>query len=140
MLGLVKESLLDVILFINECFQLNDLDLLMRQNKVFDYVERLVKKQMRVVWLFKEVVLKYGGVYRKGEEREVYGNESDDLEWEIVSESDIGDDGRDYMGFDDEEEEEEVEGYGEKWKNWEKFSDKIEKIFLKGKLFVCLVV
>ena len=44
MLGLAKESLLDAILFINECSQSNDPDLSLRQNKVPDYAERLVKK------------------------------------------------------------------------------------------------
>lgn len=134
MLGLAKESLLDAILFINECSQSNDPDLSMRQNKVPDYAERLVKKQMRAAWLFKEAALKHGGVHRKGEEREVYGNETDDSEWETVSESDIGDDGRDHMGLDDEEEEEE-EGHGEKWKNREKSSDKSEKTSAKGEIF-----
>lgn len=137
MLGLAKESLLDAILFINECSQSNDPDLSMRQNKVPDYAERLVKKQMRAAWLFKEAALKHGGVHRKGEERgEVYGNESDDSEWETASESDIGDDGRDHMGLDDEEEEEEVEGHGEKWKNRDKSSDKTEKTSGKGKLYL----
>ncbi|XLT12957.1 hypothetical protein HN51_058647 [Arachis hypogaea] len=37
MLGIAKESLLNVILFINECSQSNDPDLLQRQNKVPDY-------------------------------------------------------------------------------------------------------
>ncbi|CAE6093908.1 unnamed protein product [Arabidopsis arenosa] len=107
MLGLAKESLLDAILFINECSQSNDPDISMRQNKVPDYAER------------------------KGEEREVYGNETDDSEWETASESDIGDDGRDHMGLDDEEEEED-EGHGEKWKNRDKSSEKNEKTSAKG--------
>ncbi|KAG2309909.1 hypothetical protein Bca52824_021466 [Brassica carinata] len=76
-------------------------------NKVPDYAERLVKKQMRAAWLFREAALKHGGARRKGEEREVYGNESDDSEWETASGSDTGDDGRDHMGLDDEEEEKE---------------------------------
>ncbi|KAK9940463.1 hypothetical protein M0R45_017124 [Rubus argutus] len=36
-LGCAKESLLDAILFINECSQSNDPDLSLRQNKVPDY-------------------------------------------------------------------------------------------------------
>ncbi|KAF8082235.1 hypothetical protein N665_0841s0002 [Sinapis alba] len=88
--------------------------------------ERLVKKQMKAGWLFKEAALKHGGVHRKGEEREVYGNESDDSEWETASGSDNGDDGRHHMGLDDEEEEE--EGHGEKWKK----RDKNEKTCSKG--------
>ncbi|KAG2309901.1 hypothetical protein Bca52824_021458 [Brassica carinata] len=131
MLGLAKESLLDAILFINECSQSNDPDFSMRQNKVPDYAERLVKKQMRAAWLFREAALKHGGARRKGEEREVYGNESDDSEWETASGSDTGDDGRDHMGLDDEEEEKE-EGHGEKWKKRDKSSDKNEKTCSKG--------
>ncbi|KAK7858413.1 hypothetical protein CFP56_012212 [Quercus suber] len=60
MLGLAKESLLDAILFINECSQSNDPDLSLRQNKVPDYAERLVKKQMRAAWLFREAAIKHG--------------------------------------------------------------------------------
>ncbi|KAI3903057.1 hypothetical protein MKW92_012114 [Papaver armeniacum] len=80
MLGLAKESLLDAIL---------------RQNKVPDYAERLVKKKMREAWLFTEAAAKHGGVSCEGEGGgNVYGQEADDSEWETSSESDIGDDGR----------------------------------------------
>lgn len=46
MLGLAKQSLLDAILFINECFHSTDLDLSLKQSKVPDYAECLVMKQM----------------------------------------------------------------------------------------------
>ncbi|KAI9072141.1 hypothetical protein K1719_042493 [Acacia pycnantha] len=67
MFGLSKESLLDAILFINECSQSNDPDLSLRQNKVPDYAERLVKKQMRAAWLFREAAIKHGGVHSQGD-------------------------------------------------------------------------
>ncbi|XP_027365795.1 uncharacterized protein LOC113872444 [Abrus precatorius] len=101
MLGLAKESLLDAILFINECSQSNDPDLSLRQNKVPDYAERLVKKQMRAAWLFREAAIKHGGVHSQGDGGDMYGPETDDSEWETASESDIGNDGRDDMGDDD---------------------------------------
>lgn len=101
MLGLAKESLLDAILFINECSQSTDPDLSLRQNKVPDYAERLVKKQMREAWLFKEAAIKHGGVHIEGHGGEVYGQESDDSEWETASESDIGNDDRDEIGEND---------------------------------------
>ncbi|KAI3966529.1 hypothetical protein MKW92_003645 [Papaver armeniacum] len=104
MLGLAKESLLDAILFINECSQSNDPDLSLKQNKVPDYAERLVKKQMRAAWLFTEAATKHGGVSCEGEGGgNVYGQEADDSEWETASESDIGDDGRADMGDGDSE-------------------------------------
>ncbi|PKI58734.1 hypothetical protein CRG98_020890, partial [Punica granatum] len=112
MLGLAKESLLDAILFINECSQSSDPDLSLRQNKVPDYAERLVKKQMRAAWLFREAAIKHGGVQCEGDGRDVYGvQDTDDSEWETASESDIGNDGRDEMGEeeDDEEEDKRVE-------------------------------
>ncbi|CAK9163242.1 unnamed protein product [Ilex paraguariensis] len=104
MLGLAKESLLDAILFINECSQSTDPDLSLRQNKVPDYAERLVKKQMRAAWLFREAAVKHGGVQCDGDAGDIYGQETDDSEWETASESDIGNDGRggrDEMGDND---------------------------------------
>ncbi|CAH1441247.1 unnamed protein product [Lactuca virosa] len=62
MIGLAKESLLDAILFINECSNSMDPDLNCRQNKVPDYAERLVKKQMKAAWLFREAAVKHGGI------------------------------------------------------------------------------
>lgn len=121
MIGLAKESLLDAILFINECSQSSDPDLSMRQNKVPDYAERLVKKQMRAAWLFREAAIKHGGVRCEGE----YGQESDDSEWETASESDIGDDAREVMGDEDFE-----------WKNEEK-KDKYDKPSIKGTVIEC---
>ncbi|RLM80311.1 hypothetical protein C2845_PM12G18980 [Panicum miliaceum] len=94
MLGLAKESLLDAILFINECSQSNDPDLSLKQNKVPDYAERLVKKQMRAAWLFREAALKHGGVHCEGDASDAFGQEGDDSEWETASESDAENDAR----------------------------------------------
>ncbi|KAI4990782.1 hypothetical protein ZWY2020_039153 [Hordeum vulgare] len=94
MLGLAKESLLDAILFINECSQSSDPDLSLRQNKVPDYAERLVKKQMRAAWLFRESSLKHGGIHCEGDASDAFAQEADDSEWETVSESDGEDDER----------------------------------------------
>ncbi|GLJ46989.1 hypothetical protein SUGI_0991810 [Cryptomeria japonica] len=103
MLGLAKESLLDAILFINECSQSTDADLCLRQNKVPDYAERLVKKQMHSAWLFKEAGLKHGGVHYDGERGEAYGRDGDDSEWETASESDIGNEEREETNDDESE-------------------------------------
>ncbi|KAK4776481.1 hypothetical protein SAY86_005169 [Trapa natans] len=105
MLGLEKESLLDAILFINECSQSSDPDLSLRQNKVPDYAERLVKKQMRAAWLFREAAIKHGGVHCEGDGHEVYDGQ-DDSEWETASESDIGNDGKESQ-VDEEEDDDE---------------------------------
>ena len=94
MLGFAKESLLDAILFINECSQSNDPDLSLKQNKVPDYAERLVKKQMRAAWLFREAALKHGGVHCEGDASDAFGQEGDDSEWETASESDAENDAR----------------------------------------------
>ncbi|KAL0440251.1 UNVERIFIED_CONTAM: hypothetical protein Slati_2508100 [Sesamum latifolium] len=101
MLGLAKESLLDAILFINEFSQSTDPDLSLRQNKVPDYAERLVKKQMRAAWLFREAAIKHGGVQCEGDTGEACGQDSDDSEWETASESDVGNDGKDELDDDD---------------------------------------
>ncbi|GER31653.1 tetratricopeptide repeat protein 1 [Striga asiatica] len=45
---------------------LADPDLSLRQNKVLDYADRLVKKQMRAVWLFREAAAKHGGILCEG--------------------------------------------------------------------------
>lgn len=92
MLGLAKESLLDAILFINECSQSSDPDLTLRQNKVPHYAERLVKKQMQSAWLFREAAIKHGGVNCDGEGGggDMYGQQTDDSEWETASESEMG--------------------------------------------------
>ncbi|CAH9132035.1 unnamed protein product [Cuscuta epithymum] len=116
MMGLAKESLLDAILFINECSQSKDPDLTLRQNKVPDYAERLVKKQMRVAWLFREAAIKHGGVQFEGGGG---GRESDDddSEWETASESDIWNDERDDICD---------------WGNDVERKDKNEKCLMKG--------
>lgn len=121
MLGLAKESLLDAILFINECSQSNDPDLSLRQNKVPDYAERLVKKQMRAAWLFREAASKHGGVQFDGEAGNIYGQEADDSEWETASESDIGNDERGEILDDDSE-----------WRIDDDRNDKYDKPSLKG--------
>lgn len=109
MLGLAKESLLDAILFINEFSQSNDPDLSLRQNKVPDYAERLVKKQMRAAWLFREASIKHGGVRcEEGEGGDLCGQETDDSEWETASESDVGNDGKDDLSDDFERKERHV--------------------------------
>ncbi|CAA0831615.1 ARM-repeat/Tetratricopeptide repeat (TPR)-like protein [Striga hermonthica] len=95
MLGMAKESLLDAILFVNEFSQSADPDLSLRQNKVPDYAERLVRKQMRAAWLFREAAAKHGGVLCEGGGGHgdgCGGHESDDSEWETASESDMGND------------------------------------------------
>ncbi|KAL3750303.1 hypothetical protein ACJRO7_011319 [Eucalyptus globulus] len=119
MLGFAKESLLDAILFINECSQSNDPDLSLRPNKIPDYAERLVKKQMRAAWVFREAATKHGGVRGEGDSHAIYGQESDDPEWETASERDIADDGRDEMDEDDENENE--------WKNKDERKEKALK-------------
>lgn len=121
MLGFAKESLLDAILFINECCQSNDPDLSLRQNKVPDYAERLVKKQMRVAWLFREAAVKHGGVHGEAGAGDISGQETDDSEWETASESDIGDDDKHEIGREDCD-----------WKNDEQRKSKYSKPSKKG--------
>lgn len=103
MLGLAKESLLDAILFINECSQSTDPDLCLKQNKVPDYAERLVKKQMHAAWLFKEAALKHGAVHYDGKRGEAYVREGDDSEWETASESEVGNEEKEETNDDDSE-------------------------------------
>ncbi|KAJ6737189.1 ARM-REPEAT/TETRATRICOPEPTIDE REPEAT (TPR)-LIKE PROTEIN [Salix viminalis] len=121
MLELAKESLLDAILFINECSQSNDPDLSLRQNKVPDYAERLVKKQMRAAWLFREAAIKHGGIHGEADAGDI--QESDGSEWETASESDTGNDGRAEMDDDDDDDSE--------WKNEDERKDKYDKATLK---------
>nr|CAD1826897.1 unnamed protein product [Ananas comosus var. bracteatus] len=123
MLDLAKESLLDAILFINECSQSNDPDLSLRQNKVPDYAERLVKKQMRAAWLFREAALKHGGVTG-----DVFGQEADDSEWETASESDAGNDGGREVDDDDDDDDD-----GSEWKDDDNQKDVYEKSSTKDK-------
>jgi tetratricopeptide (TPR) repeat protein len=94
MIGFAKESLLDAILFINECTGSTDPELSVKNagSKVPDYAERLVKKQMRKAWLFREAAVKHGGVSEDVLLGLGFGQEGDDSEWETASESDIGDD------------------------------------------------
>ncbi|XP_074587463.1 uncharacterized protein LOC141843300 [Curcuma longa] len=106
MLGLAKESLLDAILFIDECSECKDPDLSMRHNRVPDYAEQLVKKQMREAWLFREAAMKHGGIDTDGVNEDVFEQEAEDSEWDTVSESDVQNDGKEAVDDDDEEEEE----------------------------------
>ncbi|GJZ43302.1 hypothetical protein Tco_0590557 [Tanacetum coccineum] len=124
MLGLAKESLLDAILFINECSQSTDLDLSSRHNKVPDYAESLVKKQMRVAWLFREAAIKHEGINCEADEGNAYRQGSGDSKWETASESDIGDDGRKETNNNDDE-----------WNNEEGIADKNNKLSLRGVIF-----
>lgn len=94
-LGFAKESLLDAIMFINECSQAPEGDSSLKQNRVPDYAERLVKKQMQAAWLFKEASQKHGGVQYDQEVAEEHGREEDEgSEWETASESDAGNEER----------------------------------------------
>lgn len=93
MLGLAKESLLDAILFINECSQSKDTELSLKQNRVPDYATKLLKKQMRATWLFREAALKHGGVYSEHYDGDGQEDEADS-DWETASESDLGNDRR----------------------------------------------
>lgn len=118
MLGLAKESLLDAILYINECSQSTDPDMPSRQNKVPEYAERFVKKQMRAAWLFKEAAVKHGGVHCEGDSGDHCNQETDDSEWETASESDIGDDDKDRLA--------------ESWNNEIGRKDRVSKASKKG--------
>ncbi|MCO5610385.1 hypothetical protein L7F22_064621 [Adiantum nelumboides] len=90
-LGFAKESLLDAIMFINECSQASESDASVKQNRVPDYAERLVKKQMQAAWLFKEASQRHGPIqYDEGANE--HGREEDEgSEWETASGSDAGD-------------------------------------------------
>ncbi|CAM6097653.1 unnamed protein product [Calypogeia fissa] len=96
-LGLSKESLLDAIMFINDTSQAPEGYVEFKQNRVPDYVENLVKKQMEASWLFKEAALVHGGSHRdidhsRVEEEVDDGGRDDegdeDSEWETASETD----------------------------------------------------
>lgn len=119
-LGFAKESLLDAIMFINECSQAPEGDLSLKQNHVPDYAERLVKKQMQAAWLFKEAAQKYGGVQYDGDGDEERGREEDeDSEWETASESDVA------------KEEMQEEAYREdiEWQNEDESKERLVPIF-----------
>lgn len=98
LLSLHKESLLDAIMFINECSQQSASESDLKSgNKVPDYVERLVKKQMQASWLFKDAAVKYGDIQydesggvdseEELEADEVEDDGDDESEWETASES-----------------------------------------------------
>lgn len=94
MLGLPKESLLDAIMFINECT--NAMGDGTGGCTVPDYAERLVKKQMRATWLFLEAARKHGDLqeieadYSEATKVEYEEEEEEEgSEWETASESDM---------------------------------------------------
>lgn len=128
MIGLAKESLLDAILFINENSQSNDPDLSLRQNKVPDYAERLVKKQMRAAWLFRDAAVKHGGIHYERESGDANGLEAEDSEWETVSESDIGNDEREQLNDSEDGADADIEQ-----KKDSKRREKYDKASIKGK-------
>jgi hypothetical protein len=87
-LGLAKESLLDAIMFISECSHAPDGDPSLKQNRIPDYTEKLIKKQMQSAWLFHEACQKHGGIqydHRRAEEGERH-DEEEGSEWETLSE------------------------------------------------------
>lgn len=105
-LGLVKEALLDAIMFVNECAAAQQSAgggggegqgqgggggaAAGAHHKVPDYVERFLKKQMKESWLFKDAAAKYGPV--QDEDGMVVagfheGNAADaESDWETASE------------------------------------------------------
>ncbi|KAH7446026.1 hypothetical protein KP509_01G033500 [Ceratopteris richardii] len=99
MLGLPKESLLDAIMFINECSNAAGGEGVVCT--VPDYAERLVKKQMRATWLFLDAARKHGDIEESpaeySETTKFEYEEDEDSEWETASESDmtLADDGAD---------------------------------------------
>ncbi|XP_078447670.1 ARM-repeat/Tetratricopeptide repeat (TPR)-like protein [Wolffia australiana] len=103
MLGQAKESLLDAILFINECSQSEDPDNCSfgKQSRVPNYAERLVRKQMHAAWLFREAALRHGS--DKEDRLHQYPHHlevADDSEWETASENDIAFDNGDAKRYD----------------------------------------
>ncbi|KAJ7556720.1 hypothetical protein O6H91_05G095300 [Diphasiastrum complanatum] len=111
-LGLVKECLLDAIMFINECSQTPEYSVESKKNKVPNYVERFVKKKMQAAWLFKDVAAMHGGMQYtedKDDDEQVSKEEDNDgdrdnddddddngeeaSEWETMSETDFSQEG-----------------------------------------------
>ncbi|KAL8214185.1 hypothetical protein R6Q57_003634, partial [Mikania cordata] len=86
-------------------------------NKVPDYAERLVKKQMRAAWLFREAAVKHGGIDFEADGGDVNKQATDDSEWETASESDVGHDDRNEIHNDDGEWENDDEIKGKNDKN-----------------------
>ena len=100
MMGLAKESLLDAIMFVNECSSNAGEGV-----AVPDYADRLVQKQMRETWLFLEAARRHGDLqemqrgypeakdeYEEEEEEDDDDDEEEDREdseWETLSESDM---------------------------------------------------
>ncbi|MCO5604704.1 hypothetical protein L7F22_058874 [Adiantum nelumboides] len=62
MLGMAKESLMDAIMFANECTRMAEKGAsLLNQPAVPDYAEEMVNQQMKEAWLFREPAMKHGG-------------------------------------------------------------------------------
>ncbi|EFJ21776.1 hypothetical protein SELMODRAFT_232898 [Selaginella moellendorffii] len=79
--GLPKESLLDGIMYMIECSQKKN-----RKSNVPDYIEALIKKQMRATWLFKEASQKWGAIeYRYRNWNDNQSSSHDESEWETAS-------------------------------------------------------
>ncbi|XP_021912771.1 uncharacterized protein LOC110826436 [Carica papaya] len=86
---------------------------------------KVIDKAVPALVDLREAAIKHGGVHCEGDACDIYGQESDDSEWETASESDIGNDGRDEMGDEDDDSE---------WKNEDDRKDKYEKPSTKGKI------
>jgi hypothetical protein len=112
MLRMAKESLLDAILFINECTKSSDINHSLRQNKVPDYAEKLVRRQMRVAWLFSEAAAKHGGICLSGVVGDSGGDVGEESEWETTSDSDIG---VNEKNADNEDEDDDDDDEGARW-------------------------
>ncbi len=116
MLGLYKESLLDAIMFINECSQapVNETDL-KQGNRVPEYVERLVIKQMQAAWLFKDAALKHGDIhYTRNQDLDSDSKEERE-EHDEFNDEEEDEEGREDEEEEEEEEEEEGEEDGSEW-------------------------
>ncbi|KAI5062802.1 hypothetical protein GOP47_0021349 [Adiantum capillus-veneris] len=70
MLGMAKESLMDAIMFANECTRMAEKGAsLLNQPAVPDYAEEMVNKLMKQAWLFKEPAMKHGCISTEHHER-----------------------------------------------------------------------
>ncbi|KAJ7297242.1 hypothetical protein O6H91_20G043800 [Diphasiastrum complanatum] len=101
-LGLAKESLLDAIMFLNESSFGSETELGYTQNTLPQYVDRLIKRQMQAIWLFRDAAEKHGEMFYESDtdgecvtEEDIEadnGNNDDEeneaSEWETASETD----------------------------------------------------
>eukprot|EP01018_Ginkgo_biloba_P015008 Gb_14655 [translate_table: standard] len=95
MKGLAKESLLDAIMFINECSLMLPDAKDKRYVNVPYYAAQMVRKQMHAAWLFADAAQKHGSIscsngdcseFGQEEEEIAEEEEEDESEWETVSE------------------------------------------------------